>query len=57
MMVYSFYVAGSGSTGFHRRFGRRFRKASVQSQVRFNSEKAGRFWSRARSGSTGFVAI
>ena len=57
MMVYSFYVAGSGSTGFHRRFGRRFRKASVQSQVRLNSEKAGRFWSRVRSGSTGFVAI
>jgi hypothetical protein len=36
MMVNSFCVAGSGSTGFHRRFGRRFRKALVQSQGRRN---------------------
>ena len=52
---------GQVSTGFWRRFRRRFREALAQSQVRFNrilkkvpEKVSGRLWCRARAGSTGF---
>ena len=52
---------GASSTGFRRRFRRRFQEALVQSQAKGSTgfwrrfqRRSGRFWCRARSGSTGF---